>query len=118
MLSFETTKKPLDDNSIDTNKIEFHKVTKDPDTDEKNHLVGAFSYNILADRRQCKDFLYVPCSYPQRNQYKYSDTEGEERLNTLDIVRLAADFAYIEESKARKFSFADYSEQKIGLFEK
>ena len=51
MLSFETTKKPLDDNSIDTNKIDFHKVTKDPDTDEKNHLVGAFSYNILADRR-------------------------------------------------------------------
>ena len=75
--------------------------------------MGAFSYNILADKRQCKDMLYVPCAYPQRSEYVISDrTEIEERLHSLDLVRIAADFAYIDEKQARNFSFSKYLASK------
>ena len=72
-------------------------------------LVGFYSYDILADRDNCQRFEYVPCFYPDRTKRVISPSrKGSHKLKSVDLVRLAVDFAYMDEAKAKDFSFSSY----------
>ena len=81
-------------------------ISKKP---QKNQNMGInFSYDLLFDKGMAQELSYVQCSQPQRVKLAPGD-QTRIRLDNLDKVRIAVDFAYLDEKRAKQFSFRQYS---------
>ena len=67
---------------------------------ESTKFGSSFTYDLLADESKSQIFSYVHCSQPQRSKYAVARTP-EQTLESLDKVRIALDFAYLDETEAR-----------------
>lgn len=106
--------------SDDTLKKLMLSIAKDArQVEEKRHndLVGSHSYDILADRENARDLLYIPHHYPERTMYlphftREHESDVQARQDMVDKVRLAVDLAYLDEQVARSLSFR-YFDRKV-----
>lgn len=81
--------------------------------ERKGKIEGCYSYDILANQDKAWQFQYVPHHYSERNKFVINEHKGreEEGLYAVDLVRLAVDFAYLDEAEAKNFSFSKYIEK-------
>jgi len=82
-------------------------IGNEPDAKESKKMGKAYNYDLLADRKTAELYSYVLCSEPHRSKHVVAESPND-RLSALDKVRIAVDFAYLEETEARKFSFRHY----------
>ena len=86
--------------------------------------MGTYSYDMLADRNNASDLLYIPYYFPERskilpNPHPHSseivDSEEslEQRQETVDKVRLAIDLAYLDRKSAMALSFRHYNKNQL-----
>ena len=74
-------------------------------------LEGCHSYDILAERDNAEKLQYVPHYYPERSKYIISVGNKENSFKHVDKVRVAVDFAYLDEERAKAYSFCDEVEE-------
>ena len=67
----------------------------------------------MANPEYAEKFHYIPCIYPNRDEYvisRYKDPEM--RTHCVDLVRLVINLPYLKEAKAREIEFSpEYIEQ-------
>lgn len=67
------------------------------------------NYDILSNQLYQDRLLYVPAVYPQRAELAISQSEKISlRTQSVDLVRLCIDLAYLPESKARDLDLANF----------
>ena len=74
----------------------------------KSRLRSVHNYDILTNPFYSDRFLYIPCTYPQRDDFtisKYSDPYM--KVYQSDIVRLVCDLAYMPRTEAEKIEFSE-----------
>ena len=61
-----------------------------------NKFANSFTYDLLADKETSEQLSYVQCSQPLRSRFAVAWTP-EQTLESFDKVRIAIDFAYLDE---------------------
>ena len=73
------------------------------------------NYDILANPEYAEKFHYIPCVYPNRDEYvisRYKDTEM--RTHCVDLVRIVINLPYLKKEKAKKMEFnPEYIEREF-----
>ena len=89
------------------NKETFEKLmVEDKSRKGKPMMQGVHNYDILSNPLCCQKYQYVPCIFPQRYTYVISNYKHKElKKLSLDIVRIAIDLPYMEQSKAKSLKF-------------
>ena len=53
---------------------------------------------MLANSEYANLYHYVPCIYPQRNEYVISEyVDKDMRMKQVELVRIICDLAYLDE---------------------
>lgn len=70
-------------------------------------MQGVHSYDILANPLYLDDFQYFSADLPDRAKFIIDDDEDEGNdFAQSDLVRMILNLAFLEESKAKSFSFS------------
>ena len=105
----------LSDESLKNLILSFN---QDEQSSEASELIGAYNYDILADSEKAEQYAYVPCHYPDRVKHiiaphTHDDPQTDSKeaaLRSVQMVRIATDFAYLDEKAARQFSFSKFGD--------
>ena len=71
-----------------------------------DRLQGVHNYDILANPLYAEKYHYIPCVYPNRDEYvisRYKDPEM--RTHCVDLVRIVINLPYLKEEQARAVEF-------------
>lgn len=80
---------------------------KDQEETGKAKLKGVHNYDMLANSEYANLYHYVPCIYPQRNEYVISEyVDKDMRMKQVELVRMICDLAYLDEERARDIDFS------------
>ena len=70
-------------------------------------LKGVHNYDMLANSEYANLYHYIPCIYPQRNDYVISEyVDTDIRMKQVELVRMICDLAYLDEARARDMDFS------------
>ena len=71
-----------------------------------DRLQGVHNYDILANPEYAEKFHYIPCIYPNRDEYVISRYKDKEmRTHCVDLVRMVINLPYLKTEKARELEF-------------
>ena len=69
-------------------------------------LQGLHTYNVLANKKYCDRFMYLPYALKDRKTFIVSMYKHDEmRECSLDVVRCVSDLAFMPTGKARAIEF-------------